>query len=118
MSLSEKKGVWTTNELANESRVQGYKETTIRQTMWQSPPKLSLRSSRSELWQSLKISTMAECCKDWNNETTTGQDEKQLCHFEASREICFVQSGKIPNLGMVSMKLMNNVKLSLFRPYP
>ncbi len=56
MSLSEKKGVWTTNELVNESRVQGYKETTIRQAMW----------------QSLKIPTMAECCKDWNNETTTG----------------------------------------------
>ena len=102
MSLSEKKGVWTTNELVNESRVQGYKETTIRQAMW----------------QSLKISTMAECCKDLNNETTTGYDEEQLCHFEAQREICFVQSGKIPNLDMVSMKLMNNVKLSLFIPYP
>ena len=36
MSLSEKKGVWTTNELVNKSRVQGYKETTIRQAMWQS----------------------------------------------------------------------------------
>ena len=46
MSLSEKKGVWTTNELVNESRVHGYKETTIRQAMWQSPTTTSLRGTK------------------------------------------------------------------------
>jgi len=33
MALSEKKGVWTTNELVNECREQGFKETTIRRSI-------------------------------------------------------------------------------------
>ncbi|MCH7928188.1 MAG: type IV toxin-antitoxin system AbiEi family antitoxin domain-containing protein [Candidatus Dadabacteria bacterium] len=33
MSLSEKKGVWTSTEIVYESRQQGFKETTIRRAI-------------------------------------------------------------------------------------
>ena len=33
LGLSEKKGVWTSTEIVNESREQGFKETTIRRAI-------------------------------------------------------------------------------------